>query len=141
MDRFYSQNTPEYRAHARIRDDALWECEQSSFNETLIALGAAYQALARYIGGADIYLMPRSAAELESKLRRYVYDAVHNTIAQSKSPLEVGGYSRVLSIAEQSIRSVLTTGSNTQDLLNLHTRRAERRQPMEDTPGRAVATK
>ena len=37
-------------------------------NERLIALNASYQALARYIGGADIYLMPRSSADLLEKL-------------------------------------------------------------------------
>lgn len=95
-----------------------WEEEHPSLNEMLIALCASYQALARYISGADIYLMPRSVADLESKLcvlclcftllrwcadtacctryrRRYAYDAIHNMIAQSKSPLERGGYSRV----------------------------------------------
>ena len=54
------------------RETYLWEDDQGSLNETLIALSAAYQALARYIGGADIYLMPRSQQDLLEKL--YVPD-------------------------------------------------------------------
>lgn len=42
-------------------------------NETLIALCASYAAFARYIDGADIYLMPRSIIELESMLYAYIY--------------------------------------------------------------------
>ena len=51
-----------------FRENANWEADQSSLNEALIALCASYTALARYISGADIYLMPRSFNELESKL-------------------------------------------------------------------------
>ncbi|EJD01157.1 uncharacterized protein FOMMEDRAFT_21596 [Fomitiporia mediterranea MF3/22] len=120
MDRYYSPSTPEYRAHSRIQEDYLWEDEQGSLNETLIALGASYQALARYISGADIYLMPRTPTDLLDKLKRYAADAIHNTIAQSRRPMEEGGYGRILALAHQSLRSVLATGNNTRDLLNLH---------------------
>ncbi|KAH8118272.1 hypothetical protein DFH11DRAFT_660175 [Phellopilus nigrolimitatus] len=125
MDRYYAPNTPEARAHNHIEENSNWEEEQASLNETLIALGASYKALARYISGDDIYLMPRSIPELESKLKRYAYDAIHNTISQSRAPLERGGYSRVCFIAEQSIRSVLLTDNNGMDLLNMHRRPSE----------------
>ncbi|THH11705.1 hypothetical protein EW145_g446 [Phellinidium pouzarii] len=141
MDRYYAPNTPEARAHSRINENIHWEDEHHSLNETLIALCASYQALSRYISGADIYLMPRSQQELESKLKRYAYDAIHNMIAQSKSPMERGGYSRVCHMAEQSIRSVLSTDSNTTDLLNMHRRHDELKSPVEGSPGRTVATK
>lgn len=144
MDRYYAPHTPEARAHSHIQENTHWEADQHSLNETLIALSASYQALSRYIGGDDIYLMPRSTSELESKLRRYAYDAIHNMIAQSKSPLERGGYSRVCNAAEQSIRSVLSTNNNAADLLALHRRSTGSDEPhmeFEESPGRVVVTK
>ena len=51
------------------RDNSFWEDnERGSLNEQLIALSASYQALARYIAGADIYLMPRNINDLHEKL-------------------------------------------------------------------------
>jgi len=140
MDRYLAPHTPEAQAHHHIKENANWEVEQTSLNEALIALCASYTALARYVGGADIYLMPRSTSELESKLRRYAYDAIHNTISQSKSPLERGGYSRVCNLAEQSIRSMLTTGDNAAELLVLHLRPSEPAHAIDESPGRAIAT-
>ncbi|KAI5124973.1 hypothetical protein M0805_007399 [Coniferiporia weirii] len=143
MDRYYAPNTPEAMAHSRIKENINWEEDHHSLNETLIALCASYQALSRYISGADIYLMPRSVPELESKLKRYAYDAIHNMIAQSKTPLERGGYSRVCVIAERSIRSVLLTNNNAADLLNMHRRPSGTKSSVdaEGSPSRAVATK
>lgn len=87
-------------------------------------------------------------------------------IAQSKTPLERGGYSRVSQIpplqcklatlmqadaflqvcnaAEQSIRSVLSTNNNAADLLALHRRSTGSDEPhmeFEESPGRIVVTK
>jgi hypothetical protein len=94
MDRYLAPHTPEAKAHNFITyvlfpapfsplatpvltvyaatshsENIHWEDEeQSHLNEQLIALCASYTALARYIKGADIYIHPRSFAELESKL-------------------------------------------------------------------------
>ncbi|KAF8974553.1 hypothetical protein BDZ97DRAFT_1911726 [Flammula alnicola] len=59
-------------------------------------------------------------SELESILRRYAYDAIHNAIASSRSQLQTGGYSRVCHLAEKSIRDVLNTSDNVNILLALH---------------------
>jgi hypothetical protein len=94
-----------------------WHTDQSSVDESLIAGCASYRAFDRYLSGNDIFLLPRTRSELESILyvtslffflrfpprgltlfhirRRYAYDAIHNAIASSRSPLQTGGYSRV----------------------------------------------
>ncbi|TDL29507.1 hypothetical protein BD410DRAFT_779922 [Rickenella mellea] len=122
MDRYLAPNTPEAQAHLFIKENSHWEDEQPSVNETLIAFCASYAALARYVSGEDIYLMPRNAKELEATLWRYSHDAIHNTIAYSKSPLQLGGYSRICHIAEQSIGKMLSTNDNAAELLALHRR-------------------
>jgi len=142
MDRFLALHTPEAKAYNHIQENSHWEADHHSLNEALIALCASYAAFSRYISGADLYLMPQTTVDLERILVRYAHDAIHNTIAQSRSPLERGGYSRVCNTAEKSIRSVLYANNNAIDLLRLH------RQPKDvsvievcESPGRAVATK
>ncbi len=44
-----------------------WDADLS-LDEALVAGCAAYQALDRYLGGADIFILPRSRTELESIL-------------------------------------------------------------------------
>ncbi|KAL5530140.1 hypothetical protein ACEPAF_6397 [Sanghuangporus sanghuang] len=148
MDKYYAPHTPEYRAHSHIQETYLWEDDQGSLNETLIALSAAYQALARYISGADIYLMPRSQQDLLEKLKRYAADAIHNMIAQSRQPIREGGYGRILVLSHRSIRTVLATGNNTADLLNMHVKRdvpSSNIQPhdyeLPQSPNRTIVTK
>jgi hypothetical protein len=91
-----------------------WHTDHPSVDESLIAGCASYRAFDRYLSGNDLFLLPRTRTELESILyvtaalpsppprpnilhirRRYAYDAIHNAIASSRSPLQTGGYSRV----------------------------------------------
>ncbi|KZP17263.1 hypothetical protein FIBSPDRAFT_865124, partial [Athelia psychrophila] len=74
----------------------------------------------RYLTGTDLFLLPRSRSELESVLRRYSYDSIHNAIAASRSTLARGGYSRVCHLAEKSITNVLNKGDNASTLVYLH---------------------
>jgi len=82
----------------------------SSTDETLLA-GVLLSAFNRYLGGTDLFLLPRSRSELESILwvallvrlclmishssrRRYSYDAIHNGLPSLGRPWK-RGYSRV----------------------------------------------
>ncbi|KAF9009053.1 hypothetical protein BDQ17DRAFT_1236261 [Cyathus striatus] len=121
MDQFLAPHTPEATAHSHLQENWFgWDLQQPSIDETLVSGCASYCAFDRYLSGADLFLLPRTKSELESVLRRYSYDAIHNTIARSRSALQPGGYSRVCYMAEKSIRDVLNTGDNANVLLSLH---------------------
>ncbi|EGO01897.1 hypothetical protein SERLA73DRAFT_177498 [Serpula lacrymans var. lacrymans S7.3] len=121
MDRFLAPNTSEARAHSQLTENWLyWDIDHPTFNETLIAGCASYQAINRYLTGSDLFIVPRSRTELERILRRYAHDSIHNAISRSRSSLELGGYSRTCHLAEDSIRNVLNTGDNVATLLALH---------------------
>ncbi|CCM02493.1 uncharacterized protein FIBRA_04594 [Fibroporia radiculosa] len=121
MDRFLAPHSPEAMAHSHLNENWFsWDTDHPSLNETLISGCATYEAFKRYLSGSDLYLRPRSRTELESILRRYAYDTVHNTIAKARSPLERGGYSRICHLAEESIRRVLNENDNVAHLLDVH---------------------
>ncbi|KAA1466379.1 hypothetical protein DENSPDRAFT_831197 [Dentipellis sp. KUC8613] len=121
MDRFLAPQSPEAKAHFHVTENFHdWDMEQASPNETIIAGCASYQALNRYLGGADLVILPRTMKELESILRRYSYDAIHNIIAKARNSLQPGGYSRICHLCEESIRNVLNTGDNAATLMALH---------------------
>ncbi|KAF9259532.1 hypothetical protein L218DRAFT_963572 [Marasmius fiardii PR-910] len=117
MDRFLAPHTPEAVAHSYFNEHTHGI---NDIDEALLAGCASYRAFDRYLSGADLFILPRTRKELENVLRRYAYDAIHNTIARSRSTVEPGGYSRVCMQAEQSIRAVLDTGDNTPILLAMH---------------------
>jgi len=121
MDRFLAPHSAEALAHHHLTENWFdWDTEHPSLNETLIAGNASYQAFNRYLAGNDLYLLPRSQTELEGVLRRYAYDAVHNSIAKARSQLERGGYSRICHLAEASITRVLNENDNAAHLLDMH---------------------
>jgi len=121
MDRFLAPHSPEAIAHTHLTENWFsWDTEHPSLDETLISGCATYEAFKRYLSGSDLYLLPRSRTELESILRRYAYDTIHNTIAKARSPLERGGYSRTCHLVEKSIGKVLNENDNVSFLLNLH---------------------
>lgn len=121
MDRFLAPHTPEALAHYHVTENyCSWDIDQASLNENLIAGCASYQAFSRYLSGADLFIVPGSRKELESVLRRYSYDAIHNIISRARSTLEPGGYSRICHITENSVRNVLDTSDNSATLLSLH---------------------
>ncbi|KAF8484935.1 hypothetical protein DFH94DRAFT_717140 [Russula ochroleuca] len=121
MDRFLAPHSPEAQAHSLVTESTVsWDMEHPSLNETLIAGCASYQALSRYLTGADLVFYPRTRRELENVLRRYSYDAIHNIIARARSSVAPGGYSRVCHIAECSLHNVLDSDNNVAVLLSLH---------------------
>ncbi|KAJ8594309.1 hypothetical protein M405DRAFT_809339 [Rhizopogon salebrosus TDB-379] len=126
MDRFFAPNTSEAMAHSHLTENWFtWDQDHPSFNETLVAGCASYQAFTRYLSGSDLFIVPRSRSELEGVLRRYAYDSIHNAIAVSRQTLQRGGYSRICSLAEKSIRDVLNTNDNAAVLLALHAPQAK----------------
>ncbi|KAH0830528.1 hypothetical protein J3R83DRAFT_1980 [Lanmaoa asiatica] len=138
MDRFLAPHTSEAIAHSHLTENWFtWDQDHPSFNETLVAGCASYQAFNRYLSGLDLFIVPRSRGELESVLRRYAYDSIHNAIAISRQPLQRGGYSRTCILAEKSIRDVLNANDNAEVLLALHT---PKRQPQPSTPDRILPT-
>ncbi|EKM80274.1 hypothetical protein AGABI1DRAFT_113474 [Agaricus bisporus var. burnettii JB137-S8] len=123
MDKIISPHSPEAAAHNHLQENWFsWDLD--NINESLVSNCASYSAFDRYISGADLYIVPRTQADLENILKRYSYDAIHNAIAKSRSTLQPGGYSRVCVLAEKSIRGILNSGDNVNFLLGLH-RRAE----------------
>ncbi|KAH9936951.1 hypothetical protein B0H21DRAFT_58005 [Amylocystis lapponica] len=121
MDRFFAPHTPEAQAHTHLTENWFtWDTEHPSIDETLIAGCATYEAFQRYLAGNDLYLMPSSRRDLEKVLKRYAYDAIHNTIAKARSTLERGGYSRTCHLADTSIIKVLDENDNAAILLDLH---------------------
>ncbi|KAF8559533.1 hypothetical protein OG21DRAFT_1480301 [Imleria badia] len=156
MDRFLAPHTSEAIAHSHLTENWFtWDQDHPAFDETLVAGCASYQAFNRYLSGSDLFIIPRSRSELESVLRRYAYDSIHNVIAISRRPLQRGGYSRVsrdthrssivllpapqtCMLAEKSIRDVLNTNDNAEVLLALHT--ANRRPPPSTSDRNLAAT-
>ncbi|THH14678.1 hypothetical protein EW146_g5680 [Bondarzewia mesenterica] len=122
MDRFLAPHTPEALAHNHVTENSCsWDLDQgASLNEALIAGCASYQAFSRYLSGADLVFVPSSRKDLESVLKRYSYDAIHNIISLARNTLEPGGYSRICHISEKSVKNVLDTSDNTATLLALH---------------------
>ncbi|KAF9568891.1 hypothetical protein CPC08DRAFT_603320, partial [Agrocybe pediades] len=121
MDRLLAPHSPEAAAHNYLSENYFdWHTDHPSVDESLVSGCASYRAFDRYLGGNDLFLVPRTRSELESVLRRYAYDAIHNAIASSRSQLQTGGYSRICHLAEESIRDVLDTGDNAEILLALH---------------------
>ncbi|KAI0729436.1 hypothetical protein C8Q72DRAFT_316597 [Fomitopsis betulina] len=121
MERFLAPQSPEALAHTQLNENWFsWDLEHPSLNETLISGCATYEAFKRYLSGSDLYLVPTTRTELESKLRRYAYDTIHNAIAKARSPLERGGYSRMCHLVEESISRILGENDNASYLLNLH---------------------
>ena len=87
MDRFLAPHSPEAQAHSLVtfvstlmsihtpthlfshsENSVTWDMEHPSLNETLIAGCASYQALSRYLSGADLVFYPRTRRELENVL-------------------------------------------------------------------------
>ncbi|TFY78847.1 hypothetical protein EWM64_g5162 [Hericium alpestre] len=141
MDRFLAPQSPEARAHSHVTENFYdWDVEAAYPNEAIIAGCASYQALDRYLNGADIMIMPQSRKGLESVLRRYSYDAIHNIIAKSRNSLRSGGYSRICHLCEESIRNVLDTGDNAATLLALHRPPPAEHHVPEHLSGRPIRT-
>ncbi|KAJ7890790.1 hypothetical protein B0H13DRAFT_1512564, partial [Mycena leptocephala] len=104
-----------------IRENGIdWDATGPTIDETLVAHMASYRSFERYLSGEYLFILPQTRGELESILRRYSTDAIHNAIAKSRGTLEAGGYSRVCHLALNSIREVLNTGDNVAYLLALH---------------------
>ncbi|KAF9462659.1 hypothetical protein BDZ94DRAFT_1260932 [Collybia nuda] len=142
MDKFLAPHTPEATAHTQLSDNWFsWDSDHPSVNETLVAGCASYRAFERYLSGADLFLHPRTRTELESILKRYSYDTIHNTIAKSRSTLQPGGYSRVCHLAEKSIRDVLNTADNVTYLLALHNPQTNHEVNGRPTSPRSIKTK
>lgn len=142
MDKFLAPHSPEAVAHTHLTENWFsWDTDHPSMDETLVAGCASYRAFDRFLSGADLFLRPRTRTELESILRRYSYDEIHNAIAKSRSPLQPGGYSRVCHLAEESIRVVLNTGDNVTALLALHSPPTDSSvHDLECSPSRSIAT-
>ena len=86
LDKFLAPNTHEATAHNHLTYVALlsfirpltwlptsehwptWHTDQPSVDESLISGCASYRAFDRYIGGKDLFLLPRMRSELESIL-------------------------------------------------------------------------
>ncbi|KAI6106417.1 hypothetical protein EV401DRAFT_2273594 [Pisolithus croceorrhizus] len=108
-------------AHSHLTENWFsWDQDHPSFNETLVAGCASYQALIATSPTSDLLIVPRTRSELQSVLRRYAYDSIHNAISVSRQTLQPGGYSRICGLAEKSIRNVLSKDDNTEVLLALH---------------------
>ncbi|KAF8913909.1 hypothetical protein CPB84DRAFT_29277 [Gymnopilus junonius] len=136
MDKLLSPHSPEAAAHNHLSENIFdWHTDQPSVDESLISGCASYRAFMRYLSGEDLFLLPRNRSELESILRRYAYDAIHNAIASSRSPLQTGGYSR------KSIRGVLNTDNNVEVLLALHQPPNANRETEESNHTRPIDTK
>ncbi|KAF5333354.1 hypothetical protein D9611_002602 [Ephemerocybe angulata] len=121
MDKFLGPHTHEANAHNHFLENWFnWHTDHPHMDEALLSGCATYRAFQRYLSGDDIYILPRNKFELESILRRYAVDAIHNAISQSRSPMQTGGYSRICHQAEKSIRDVMHTDNNVQILLALH---------------------
>ncbi|KAH6914885.1 hypothetical protein BKA70DRAFT_558105 [Coprinopsis sp. MPI-PUGE-AT-0042] len=137
MDRIIAPDSREANANSYFAESWYYN---DPLDEALLASCASYKAFERYVGGQDLLLLPRSPKELESILRRYAHDAIHNTIAQARSHLRTGGYSRMCHLAEKSIREVLNTGSNIQILLELHRPQKGRDESSKPVSNRPIST-
>ncbi|KAJ7429609.1 hypothetical protein FB451DRAFT_615107 [Mycena latifolia] len=120
INKFLAPHSAEARAHHVTENDTDWDATGPTIDETVLAHCASYRSFQRYLSGEYLIILPRTPRELESILRRYSTDAIHNAIAKSRSTLETGGYSRVCHLAAKSIQEVLNTGDNMAYLLALH---------------------
>ncbi|KAI0776086.1 hypothetical protein BD413DRAFT_526363 [Trametes elegans] len=142
MDRLLAPQSPEAQAHSFLNENWFtWDQDHPSLDETLAAGCATYEAFKRYLSGSDLYLMPQRRGDLENILRRYAYDGIHNTISQSRSQLERGGYSRMCHLVELSIQKVLNENDNAAFLLALHSPRHETRSPELGSSTRSIRIK
>ncbi|KAL0950018.1 hypothetical protein HGRIS_010026 [Hohenbuehelia grisea] len=142
MDQFLAPHSQEARAHSHLTENWFtWDTEHPNLDETLVAGCASYRAFTRYLSGADLFILPRTRSELESILRRYAYDAIHNTIATARTTLQPGGYSRSCHLAEASIRAVLDIADNVETLLALHVRQPEASDLHMECPPASIKTK
>ncbi|KAJ7781229.1 hypothetical protein B0H16DRAFT_611800 [Mycena metata] len=132
------QNSAEARAADHTTEHGT-DWNANALDETVVALCASYRSFERYLSGEHLFILPRTRRELESILRRYSTDAIHNAIAKSRGTLAAGGYSRVCHLAVNSIEEVLNTGDNVNYLLALHTP-SESSTPHEQDPMRSTAT-
>jgi hypothetical protein len=123
MDSYFPPHTPEATAHSHFVENWFdWDATHQHLDEAFVSSCATYQAFDRYLSGADMYIPPRNRAELERILKRYSYDAIHNTIAKARSQVLPGGYGRMCDKAEQSIREVLSRNDNHVVLISLHSK-------------------
>ncbi|KAJ7179125.1 hypothetical protein C8R46DRAFT_1211730 [Mycena filopes] len=137
-------HSAEARAHSHATEnDTDWDATASSpttTDETVVALCASYRSFERYLSGEHLFIPPRTRRELESILRRYSTDAIHNAIAKSRRTLAPGGYSRLCHLAVDSIDAVLNTGDNCTYLLALHAPKDSESTPHEQESMRSTAT-
>ncbi|TFL06003.1 hypothetical protein BDV98DRAFT_561022 [Pterulicium gracile] len=123
MDYYFPSSSPEAVAHSHFIENGFdWDTTHQHLDEAFVSSCAAYQAFSRYISGADLYIPPRNRPELERILKRYTYDAIHNTIAKARAQVLPGGYSRMCERAEISIKNVLNKTNNDHNLVVLHSR-------------------
>ncbi|KAJ6539358.1 hypothetical protein B0H19DRAFT_1178631 [Mycena capillaripes] len=96
ISKFLSPHSPEARAHIHATENDIdWDANGPTIDETVVAHCASYRSFERYLSGEHLFILPQTRRELESILRRYSTDAIHNAIAKSRGTLEPGGYSRV----------------------------------------------
>ncbi|KAF7352780.1 hypothetical protein MVEN_01244600 [Mycena venus] len=137
INKFLAPHSAEARAHFHATENGMdWDVSGPTIDETIVAHCASYRSFERYLSGEHLFILPQTRPELESILRRYSTDAIHNAIAKSRGTLEAGGYSRVCHLASNSIREVLNTGDNVAFLLALH----KESNPREEGPTRSIAT-
>ncbi|KAJ6613431.1 hypothetical protein B0H10DRAFT_2048439 [Mycena sp. CBHHK59/15] len=140
MDKILAPHSAEARAHTHITENSSdWDTAGPTIDETVVAHCASYRAFERYLSGEYLFILPQTRRELESILRRYSYDAIHNAIAKSRSTLEPGGYSRACQLAINSIHEVLNTGDNIAYLLALHAPKDSNTHD-EESPTRSIMT-
>ncbi|EIN10627.1 hypothetical protein PUNSTDRAFT_100283 [Punctularia strigosozonata HHB-11173 SS5] len=142
MDRYLAPHTPEAQAHFHFTENGEnWDFDAPHVDEKQLASCAVYSAFARYLSGTDLYIPPRNRKELESVLRRYSHDAIHNLIAsspRSQATLQPGGYSRMCQHAELSIRNVINSNDNGTHLIELHRSTSVVSTDMDRSPSRSV---
>ncbi|KAJ3736349.1 hypothetical protein DFJ43DRAFT_610237 [Lentinula guzmanii] len=144
MDRFLAPHTPEAVAYTHVSQNSadIHSHHLDFFDENLVAYSASYHAFERYLSGVDLFILPRMRSELESVLRRYSYDSIHNAISSSRSTLQPGGYGRVCHYAEASIRNVLNTNDNAAILLSMHVpKSAANNHERNERPTQTIITK
>ncbi|CAK5275551.1 unnamed protein product [Mycena citricolor] len=115
--KFLEPHSAEARAHTITSESPVdWD----RVDEGMVALSASYLSFKRYLSREQLMIPPRTRRDLESVLRRYSTDAIHNAISQSRGTLQAGGYSRVCHLATDSIVAVLDRGDNVQHFLSLY---------------------
>ncbi|KAJ7276412.1 hypothetical protein B0H12DRAFT_1227549 [Mycena haematopus] len=142
IDKFLAPHSPQARAHFHATENGMdWDISAigARVEETVVAHCAAYRSFERYLSGEHIFILPQTRRELESILRRYSTDAIHNALAKSRGTLEPGGYSRMCHLASDSIEEVLNTEDNVAYLLALHAP-TEAPTRKEESPTRSITT-